>query len=95
MKVKIEGWIVRYQPLWKSEPWYWFTGGEKPRGGEDSIPLFPHTFEVEVPDGEMIAERVAGIREAKQEVHLEAAKRIVALDEFEQKLLCLTNEVVG
>ena len=60
---------------------------------DDTICIGPHTIETEVPDGDMIPERVAAIREAKRQAHIKAVETIAELDEKEQKLLSLTNEV--
>ena len=93
MKIKIEGYIARYQPSWKSEPGWWFTtSGES---SVDTVIVCPHTIECEVPEGDMIPERVAAIREQKKRVRVLAAEKIIELDEAEQKLLCLPNEVAS
>ena len=91
MKVEIKGWIKRYQPTWLKEPSYWFsTDGE---ATADTIPVCEHTVVAEVPEGEMIPERVAAIREEKRLMRVRVAEKLAELDEAEQKLLCLTNEV--
>ena len=91
MKIKIEGFITRYQPEWREEPIYWFSSSAET--GADTICACPWTIEAEVPDGDMIPERVAAIREAKRQAHIKAAETIAKLDEKEQKLLSLTNGV--
>ena len=87
MKVEIKGWIKRYQPTWRKEPTYWFSQDE----GEtsDTIRVCEHTIETEVPEGEMIPERVAAIREEKRVARVRLAEKLAELDEAEQKLLCL------
>lgn len=92
MKVSIKGWIYRYQPSWLREPSFNFTSlhaEAKPADSEEAVYIFPHTIQVEVPDGDMIAERVAGIRAAKTKVYTAAHERVAELDEAEKNLLCL------
>ena len=91
MKIKIEGFITRYQPEWREEPMYWFSSSGET--GADTIRVCHWTIEAEVPDGDMIPERVAAIREAKRQAHIKVAETIAELDEKEQKLLSLTNGV--
>jgi len=87
MRVEIKGWITRYQPEWKTEPsWYFSMMNENTK---DSVVVCPHTIEVEVPEGEMIPERVAAIREEKRVARVRLAEKLAELDEAEQKLLCL------
>lgn len=92
MKVKIKGWIVRYQPSYCDKPvWtFWTT---KPNNDSDTVVLREQEFEVEVPDGEMVAERVAGVRAEIKEVYTRAEGEVKRLKEVEGKLLALTNEV--
>ena len=94
MKVAISGWIVRADYSWSTEPtWEFSQCREKPRDDDDRVAVCQHSFEVEVPDGPMIAERVAGVRAEIQRTYANAEASVQRLREQESKLLALTNEV--
>ena len=94
MKVKIEGWIVRYQPSYCNEPcWLFDMYGKPPRQDDDQVPVMEHTIEVDIPDPDMTAERVAGVREEIKRTYASAEEKIQELRQVESKLLALTNEV--
>lgn len=94
MKVTISGWIVRCDYSWNTQPTWEFTQcREKPRDDDDRVAVCQHSFEVEVPDGPMIAERVAGVRAEIARTYASAEVSVQRLREVESKLLALTNEV--
>jgi hypothetical protein len=90
MKVTIRGWIVRWQSSWADKPsWSFYEGATRPTDSEDRIVVCEHSFEIEVPDGDMIAERVAGIREAKRQTYVNCEERVAELIVAEENLLAL------
>lgn len=92
MKVQIKVWVVRYQPSYMDKPtWTLYT--HKCRDDEDTIVLREQLIEVEVPDDDMTAERVAAVRGEIQRVYAEAEGSVKRLKEIEGNLLALTNEV--
>ena len=94
MKVTISGWIVRCDYSWNTEPTWEFTQcREKPRDDDDRVAVCQHSFEVEVPEGPMIAERVAGVRAEIQRTYANAEATVQRLRDREANLLALTNEV--
>ena len=96
MKVQIPGWIVRHQPSYMNEPsWVFDQWGKPPKHDDDNVPVCEHTIEVEVPDHDFIAERVAGVRQEIQNTYARAETAVQALREVESKLLALTNEVLS
>lgn len=97
MKVKISGWVVRYQASYMNEPcWVFNVTSIRPTDDDDSISVCEHTIEIEVPDEvALIPQRVAGLRAEAHRLRLRAEEGVALLKEREEKLLALTNEVQG
>lgn len=94
MKIVIEGLIVRQQYSWSDYPTYSFYPGSSDwKDDEDRIKICDHTIEVEVPDDDMISQRVAGVHEAIRQAYVACEETVMELRNREAKLLALTNEV--
>lgn len=95
MKVKIKGWVVRYQASYMNEPcWLFNVTSTRPKDDDDSISVCEHTLEIEVLDEvDLIPQRVAGLRAEAQRLRVRAEEGVALIREREEKLLALTNEV--
>ncbi len=93
MKVVIKGWIHRHQGAYDPEPSWGFFGWKS--SNESTIPLREIEFEVEVPDGDMVAEQVLAIDNAILAERNRLNETIQGLLDRKAKLLCLTNDTPG
>lgn len=93
MKVLIKGWIHRHQGAYDPEPSWMFLGWKS--SSENAIPIREHEFEVEVPDGDMVAEQVQAIDAAILVERNRLNESIQGLLDRKAKLLCLTNDTPG
>ena len=90
MKIKIKSYLHRFQdptdvqPLWMLYPWKNETA--------DCIFIREETITVEVPDGDMLRERLAVIDDVISKTRAEAEIAIQKLFDKRGKLLALTNE---
>lgn len=90
MKVVIKGWIHRYQNAYDSKPSWIFFGWKA--SNENTIPIREHEFEVEVPEGDMVAEQVQALDDAIAAERNRINETIQSLLDRKAKLLCLTND---
>lgn len=94
--ITIKGFLIGYHFSHQSDPneihWSYSTSyGHKL--DRETVAVIPHSFDVEVPDINVVAAQVAGLEAEKQQA-LEAYQRTVAdINERLGKLLAITNEV--
>ena len=92
-KVPVTCFVYRHQTEWMNKPSY-LALGWKAKNDNSYVFLEERTFEIEVSDPDMIADRVAGLRAEMTRVSLEAEEKLTVLCDHESKLLCLINEVL-
>jgi hypothetical protein len=91
-KKTISGFIVyRTAEYWDDEDRYVFRN-VRPEGTDREVTVFPHSFEVDVPDNfDPRPQQLAALDEKIASVRAEFTARITELQEQKARLLCIEN----
>lgn len=93
MKAVIKGWVHHKKYDWKDEVDYIFWPF-KMDTSPDTIPIFEHSFEVDIPDDfDPIPIKIEMLRSEKQRIQAEAHVKAANIERQIQELLCIENKV--
>jgi hypothetical protein len=93
MKVKITGFIHWYKPSYHDTPSYGFYESDMSSISPDYVPMFEHSFEVEIPDNfDPTPLQIAALRKHKEKILADAHVQANNLEEQIQRLLCLEHK---